>query len=437
MALKRLTNYKGMIERWVVRLQEYDFHIVHRKTEKHVAGLGRGDHGHVDRVVGSTGGKDRNLERYRSPIPHLQQHAGDPLPGAPSLCAAPMDCHRLALFNLLSDLRSFWKFAIDHALSFWIWELSVPILDEDKWNEWWDAYVELGFCLVGVVFHWAKPAPDAEGVEVQDDEVELLIAQAWGTDTEGELLRILFGKVEEGHHDAITHELLVFLVQLVDDLPLDILSRCDEKLETDVLTRTLAPHLLWSTCTELDGDNCFYPSPSLYLEIDVADLTLWDRFIRRGNAQGVGDGDDKEEEEAEEEESGTDRDDPEYICSEEEEEATGEGSGSGEPSGRPRRSKEEEEAEAQRRREKAKGKRPVEKSERPPPHPLLDDPSLNPEPPHEESEGNGAAAEGSGSRRRRRSESSAPPSPPSRATLHLRRNAGNRALSLVVIPSSP
>ncbi|GBG63971.1 hypothetical protein CBR_g39976 [Chara braunii] len=162
----------------------------------------------------------------------------------------------------------------------------------------------------------ANPAPYAKGGEVQDDEVELLIAQAWQTDTEGELLGILFGKVEEGHLEAITDELLVFLAQLVDDLPLDILSRCDEKSGTDVLTRTLAPHMLWSACTELDGNNCFYPSPSLYLEIDVTDLTLWDPFIRRGNAQGAGDEDEEEEEEEdeeeeeEEEESGTDRDDP-------------------------------------------------------------------------------------------------------------------------------
>ncbi|GBG76233.1 hypothetical protein CBR_g21981 [Chara braunii] len=34
LALKKLTNYTGMIGRWVVRLQEYDFDIVHRKTER-------------------------------------------------------------------------------------------------------------------------------------------------------------------------------------------------------------------------------------------------------------------------------------------------------------------------------------------------------------------------------------------------------------------
>ncbi|GBG71460.1 hypothetical protein CBR_g8878 [Chara braunii] len=34
-ALKRLTNYTGMIGWWAVRLQEYDFDIIHRKTERH------------------------------------------------------------------------------------------------------------------------------------------------------------------------------------------------------------------------------------------------------------------------------------------------------------------------------------------------------------------------------------------------------------------
>ncbi|GBG85645.1 hypothetical protein CBR_g40374 [Chara braunii] len=176
----------------------------------------------------------------------------------------------------------------------------------------------------------------------------------------GELLGILFGKVEEGHLDAIMDELLVFLAQLVDDLPLDLPSRCDEKPRTDVLTRTLVPHLLWSTCTELDGDNCFYPSPSLYLEIDVTDLTLWDSFVRQGNALRASDEEEEEEDEEEEEESSTDQDDPDYIESGEEEEATGEGSGSGKSSDHLRRNKEEEEAEAQRRREKAEGKRSVE-----------------------------------------------------------------------------
>ncbi|GBG62222.1 hypothetical protein CBR_g29830 [Chara braunii] len=35
LALKKLTNYTRMIGRWAVRLQEYNFDIIHRKTERH------------------------------------------------------------------------------------------------------------------------------------------------------------------------------------------------------------------------------------------------------------------------------------------------------------------------------------------------------------------------------------------------------------------
>ncbi|GBG63315.1 hypothetical protein CBR_g37672 [Chara braunii] len=35
LALKKLTDYTGMIGRWAVRLQEYEFDIAHRKTERH------------------------------------------------------------------------------------------------------------------------------------------------------------------------------------------------------------------------------------------------------------------------------------------------------------------------------------------------------------------------------------------------------------------
>ncbi|GBG87708.1 hypothetical protein CBR_g45862 [Chara braunii] len=157
------------------------------------------------------------------------------------------------------------------------------------------------------------------------------------------------------------HDNVKFIVrncQLVDELPLDILSRCDEKSGTDVLTRTLAAYLLWSTCTELDGDNCIYPSPSLYFEIDVTNLTQWDPFIQRGNAIEANYEEKEEGEESEEEELGTNQDDPDYIGSEEEESGSEEG-GAQEPSVHPRRSREEEKVETQRRRETAEGKRSV------------------------------------------------------------------------------
>ncbi|GBG89401.1 hypothetical protein CBR_g49191 [Chara braunii] len=74
----------------------------------------------------------------------------------------------------------------------------------------------------------------------------------------------------------------------------------------------IEPHLVWSTCTEIDEDNCLYPSQALYLEIDVTDLTFWDQIARRNAAQDEEIGE-EEEEEKEEEPSGEERDDPDYV----------------------------------------------------------------------------------------------------------------------------
>ncbi|GBG89254.1 hypothetical protein CBR_g48961 [Chara braunii] len=236
----------------------------------------------------------------------------------------------------------------------------MPILNEEKWDDWWEMYAELAFCLLEVGFRWSEPAPYGEGLELPDDEVELLIVQAWRTATEGDLLGILFGKVGDGNLALITSQLLVFLTHLVDDLPLDILLRCDNQLGTHVLSRTLEPRLLWSTCTELDDDNCVYPSQALFLEIDVTDLTLWDFIVRRGNGRQ---GEEESEDDDEEEESREDRDDPDYVQGEEEEDEEGEPAEEetvvGEPSQRFDPSKEDEEAEARKRLEKAEGKRPI------------------------------------------------------------------------------
>ncbi|GBG74791.1 hypothetical protein CBR_g19303 [Chara braunii] len=194
-------------------------------------------------------------------------------------------------------------------LSYRIKENSALLLSEEKWDAWWEDYIELAFCLLEIEFRRAEAAPFGEGPEHPEDSVELMIIQAWRTAEEGDLLGFVFGKVEEGNLTLITDELLIFLTQLVDDLPLDILSRCDERPGTHVLSRTLEPHLVWSTCTEIDEDNCLYPSQALYLEIDVTDLTFWDPIARRNVAQ------DEEEEEEEQGEglSSEERDDPNYV----------------------------------------------------------------------------------------------------------------------------
>ncbi|GBG89290.1 hypothetical protein CBR_g48999 [Chara braunii] len=225
-----------------------------------------------------------------------------------------MSRRRLSLFGLPYDIPTLWQSANAPPLSYCIKPISVPILDEEKWDDWWEVYAELAFCLLEVEFRWSEPAPYGEGPELPDDEVELLIVQAWSTATEGDLLEILFGKVEDRNLALITSELLVFLTQLVDDLPLDILPRCDNQPGTHVLSRTLEPRLLWSTCTELDDDNCAYPSQALFLEIDVTDLTLWDFIIQRGNTQQ----EEEEDNDDEEEESSGDSDDFDYVQEEEE-----------------------------------------------------------------------------------------------------------------------
>ncbi|GBG88063.1 hypothetical protein CBR_g46432 [Chara braunii] len=222
--LMKLTNYTGMIGRWAVRLQEYDFDIVHQKTERH--------------------DNEDGLTRLHRPA----------------------------------------KSARAPTLSYRVKENSAPLLSEEKWDAWWENYIELAFCLLEIEFRWSEAAPFGEGQEHPEDSVEFLIIQAWRTAEQGDLLGFLFGKVEEGNLTLITGELLVFLAQLADDLPLDILSHSDKQPGTHVLSRTIEPNLVWSTCTEIDEDNCLYPSQALYLEIDVTDLTFWDPIARQNVA---------------------------------------------------------------------------------------------------------------------------------------------------------
>ncbi|GBG70157.1 hypothetical protein CBR_g6288 [Chara braunii] len=197
-------------------------------------------------------------------------------------------------------------------LSYHVKENSAPLLSEDKWDAWWEDYVELAFCLLEIEFRWSEAAPFGQGPEHPKDSVEFLIIQARRTVEQGDMLGIVFEKVEGGNLTLITDELLVFLTQLVDDLPLDILSRSDEQPGTHVLSRTLEPHLVWSTCTEIDEDNCLFPSQALYLEINVTDLTFWDPIARRNAAQDEEIGG-AEEEEEEEGLSSEERDDPDYV----------------------------------------------------------------------------------------------------------------------------
>ncbi|GBG68393.1 hypothetical protein CBR_g2936 [Chara braunii] len=191
---------------------------------------------------------------------------------------------------------------------------------------WWQAYAALSFCLLEVTFHWAAPTDRSAEDEIPDDEVELLLIQGGGMDTEGDFLGIVFEEVRDDHLSSITNEMLVFLTQVLDDLSLEILSHCDERPGTATLARTLEPHLLWSTCTELEGNGYDLPPRGAYLIVDVTDLSTWDPLIRR---IPIGETSEETEEEEgseggghlqstegettpEKEESGDESDDPDY-----------------------------------------------------------------------------------------------------------------------------
>ncbi|GBG90866.1 hypothetical protein CBR_g51372 [Chara braunii] len=88
---------------------------------------------------------------------------------------------------------------------------------------------------------------------VVTEDVELLIIQAWRTEVEGDLLGFVFGSVEAGHRQPIVGELLILLTQLVDDLPIDIISHCDESSAPHILSRSLTSYLQWSACLEAIG----------------------------------------------------------------------------------------------------------------------------------------------------------------------------------------
>ncbi|GBG59321.1 hypothetical protein CBR_g32333 [Chara braunii] len=104
--------------------------------------------------------------------------------------------------------------------------------------------------------------------------MELLIIQAWRTEVEGDLLGFLFGSVRPDYRQQIVQELTIPLTQLVDDLPLDIISQSDESPVPHVSSRTLTPYLQWSACLEELAGNNNPPSHQPYLDprgiIDLA-----------------------------------------------------------------------------------------------------------------------------------------------------------------------
>ncbi|GBG68838.1 hypothetical protein CBR_g3532 [Chara braunii] len=189
LALKRLTNYTGMIGRWAVRLQEYDFDIIHWKTERHKNADG--------------------LTRLHHPT----------------------------------------KVA------------KVPLIKPLQWEIWCEEYSTLSLCLVGIALTCTQ---DSEH-RAASESVEVLIIQAWRKDVEGDLFGFIFRTVDPGHRQTIVWELLVPFPQLLEDLPTDIVSHCDENPAPHVLSRNLTPYLQWSACLEDRGGGGSCPSRAEYL----------------------------------------------------------------------------------------------------------------------------------------------------------------------------
>ncbi|GBG70574.1 hypothetical protein CBR_g6701 [Chara braunii] len=286
--------------------------------------------------------------------------------------------------------------------------------------------------------------------------LELLIIQAWRTDMEGNLLGFLFGSVRSGHRQLIVQELIVPLAQLVDDLPLKIVSQSDESSVPHVLTRTLTPYLKWLACLVEPGSGRNPPSQRGYLDPrEIIDLAFFqDRTTPEDEELAIEE--EKEEEEEEEEE----------VEEDVEEETPEEGSYSKHNEGEQSESEEEEEQgeeeeeleleeseweilaeeveqtdaqeedpEAARKREEiAAGKRQLEFASGTNLQ-IADDPARDPEPPKPE-DGDPAAETSSAPTRRRRSRSPSF-STSDRPPVRTRTDAGHRASSPVVIPPSP
>ncbi|GBG89064.1 hypothetical protein CBR_g48775 [Chara braunii] len=218
----------------------------------------------------------------------------------------------------------------------------------------------------------------------------------------------------EGLTKQIVRELMIPLAQLVDDLPVNIISRSDNSPAPHVLERTLKSYLQWTACSEELGSSSHRPSSREHLDpLEVIDLCFREEA-------------DEEEEEEEEEdeqksEEGSYSEHSEGEPSEEEEEKKEEEEEEEEEGGdnelewesqgeEPDRTEEDPEAAARRKEEIEAGKRPTEDAGTTDPS-ILNDPYRDPEPPKPE-DGDPAATTASATTTRQRSRSRSPsPSP--------------------------
>ncbi|GBG64180.1 hypothetical protein CBR_g40880 [Chara braunii] len=290
----------------------------------------------------------------------------------------------------------------------------------------------------GMIGRWA--------VRLQEYDCDIIHRKTERHDIADGLTR-LHQPARPGHRQLIVGELTIPLAQLVDDLPLDIISQCNESPVPRVISRTLTPYLKWSACLEEQGGNNNPPSQAEYLNprriIDISffqpHTTSEDELLTLEEEEEENEEEDEGEEEEETLEEGSYSEHSEGEQSEEEEEEDEEQEESewenlGEEASRTEAKEEDPEATARRREEIAAGKQPLEYASGTN-LPISDDPAKDPEPPKPE-DGDPVAETSSAPARRRRSRSPSPSTSP-RPTVRTRTDTGHRASSSVLIPSSP
>ncbi|GBG90087.1 hypothetical protein CBR_g50180 [Chara braunii] len=268
-----------------------------------------------------------------------------------------------------------------------------------------------------------------------EERVELLIILAWRTEVEGDLIEFIFGVVEPSHRQMIVWELTIPFAQLIDDLPLDIVSRCDESPIPHVLSRRLTPYLQWSACLEDRTGGGIYPLRAEYLNPrEIIDVLFFQprTAVEETTVAKEAEVEDESEEETSdeegnyseysEEEEGAESEEQEEEKYQSEEEEGSEWETLGEEADRTETREEDSEAAAWRRKEIAAGKQPLEYASGAD-LPIPNDPTKDPEPPKND-DGDPTAETLSALARRRRSRS---PSPSPRPRVRTRVDAGHRA----------
>ncbi|GBG70625.1 hypothetical protein CBR_g7927 [Chara braunii] len=167
------------------------------------------------------------------------------------------------------------------------------------------------------------------------------------------MLGFLFGSVEAGHRQLIVGELLILLMQLLHDLPIDIISHCDESPAPHILSRSLMSYLQWSACLGGNWDNRNYPSHGDNLNpAEIIDILFFYRGETTSEEEEDEEEEDKSEDTPEEDEYYSEHSEHESgAISEEEEEEEAEGASEGEEAGQAEMQREDPEETERRRAE--------------------------------------------------------------------------------------